>query len=182
MSDPADAPKIWPDARHLEGGTDEVGSSLWTCLANSDRALGLLVDLTATGIARLKTALAEKESFSGTLVIALSPACPTRTSRHAVCPPSCLLLQSSSSQQSWLWLGGNGDLDEHRPYYPASLNLLLPVSGLTVNLWCRQFDSIAGEVRLKIPAIRVGIGLQFDRPTHDDTTQALIDALDFNEN
>tara|TARA_B110001469_G_scaffold125613_1_gene141402 strand:- start:8474 stop:10132 length:1659 start_codon:yes stop_codon:yes gene_type:complete len=190
MSTDPRAPHQWPDALHLEGKCDEVDTSLWNCLKQCDRMLGTLIDLTTSGVEALKEVLAVKATFSGTLVIALSSACPTReedlrqllhlqdefqgdgiklqlrllpipsgvthSARHSVSPPSGLLLQNSKTGQSWLWLGSNGDLDLHRPYHTASLNILLPASALLVDQWCKQFDYVAAKAApLKAESLQI---------------------------
>jgi hypothetical protein len=74
------SPHQWPDALYLEGQREEVDSSLQACLAGCDRMLGIFIDLTAQGVSMLKRVLAAKERYSGTFIVALSPACPTRES------------------------------------------------------------------------------------------------------
>jgi hypothetical protein len=148
--------------------------------------VGLLVDLTKEGINTLRAELGKKEKFSGTLVVALSPACPTRKedllellnlrdefqgdqfqlqlrllplpsgvrsdARYSVIPPSSLLLRDSASGESWIWMGSNGDLDTHRPYHTASLNVLLLAPPLVADLWRRQFDYITVKAAPLKPA------------------------------
>lgn len=74
------SPHQWPDALYLEGQKEQVDSSLGDCLEQSDRMLGILVDLTAKGVDLLKKVLSRKEHYTCTFIVALSPACPTRES------------------------------------------------------------------------------------------------------
>lgn len=176
MSEIPFAPYLWPDPRHLESLAESPGGRLTDCLAQCDTVMGLLVDLTSEGVHTLRQVLLQKKRFTGSLVVALSPACPTRkedllqllnlrdefqgddfrlqlrllplpggvtsAARHAVLPPSSLFLQDSGTGQAWIWLGSNGDLDCHRPYHTASINLLLPAPPLVGDLWLRQFDYV----------------------------------------
>jgi hypothetical protein len=170
---------LWPTPEELNQQADELGERLTSQLEKADSIQGLLVDLTARGIEVLRRAFSVPKPFHGYLVVALSPAGPTRqedllellnlrdeyqgdnfslelrllplpsgvtaTTRHAIMPPSSLLLRNSSNQSCSLWLGSNGDLDTHRPYHCASLNLLVPLTPLQADSWQHQFDYVAAK-------------------------------------
>jgi hypothetical protein len=179
MSSPPATSSIWPSPKELNQQTDDRLERLTSHLEQADSLQGLLVDLTARGIDVLRRAIGGQKPFKGYLVVALTPAGPTRqedllellnlrdeyqgenfslelrllpllsgvtaTTRHAIMPPSSLLLRNSRNQTCSLWLGSNGDLDTHRPYHCASLNLLVPLTPLLADSWQHQFDYVAAK-------------------------------------
>jgi hypothetical protein len=184
---------LWPSPKELHQQVDDIENRLTCHLEQADSIQGLLIDLTARGINVLRRAIGAQKPFKGYLVVALTPAGPTRQedllellnlrdeyqgdnfslelrllplpsgvtaiTRHAIMPPSSLLLRNSRNQTCSLWLGSNGDLDTHRPYHCASLNLLVPLTPLLADSWQHQFDYVAAKsaplqaTSLAIPAL-----------------------------
>lgn len=184
---------LWPSPKELHQRADDLEERLTSHLEQADSLQGLLIDLTARGINLLRRAIGAQKPFKGYLVVALTPAGPTRqedllellnlrdeyqgdnfslelrllplpsgvsaTTRHAIMPPSSLLLRNSRNQTCSLWLGSNGDLDTHRPYHCASINLLVPLTPLLADSWQHQFDYVAAKsaplqpTSLAIPAL-----------------------------